>query len=73
MERLLTIPEVASLLTVSRRTIEGFIANGKLRVVRLSARCVRVRPTDLRSFVSGRMERRAGEATIPARKRGQWR
>ena len=49
--RLLTVVEAAERLAVSRRTLQGWIASGTFPVVRLSARCVRVRPEDLEAFI----------------------
>jgi excisionase family DNA binding protein len=49
--RLLRIPEVAERLRVSRRTVQAWIASGRLRVVRLGRRCVRVDPAELARFL----------------------
>jgi excisionase family DNA binding protein len=48
---LLRIPEVAEHLGVSRRTVQAWIASGRLRVVRLGRRCVRIDPAELARFV----------------------
>jgi excisionase family DNA binding protein len=45
------VDELAAWLGVSRRFIECQIAHGKLRVRRLSARCVRILPNDLREWL----------------------
>ncbi|MBL4849114.1 MAG: helix-turn-helix domain-containing protein [Planctomycetes bacterium] len=50
---LLKVPEVSDHLGVSQRTVRGWIASGKLPVVRLSARCVRIRPEDLEALIEG--------------------
>jgi excisionase family DNA binding protein len=47
----LQLGEVARRLNCSRRFLEKQIAAGRLRVVRLSPRCVRVRPTDLAAYL----------------------
>jgi Helix-turn-helix domain len=45
------VAELATWLGVSRRFIECQIAHRKLRVRRLSARCVRILPKDLRDWL----------------------
>jgi excisionase family DNA binding protein len=50
-----TLPEAARRIGTSRRFLEKQIAAGHLRAVKLSARCVRIRPGDLAAW----MERRA--------------
>lgn len=47
-----TLPQVARMLAVSKRTLEREIARGKLKVVRIG-RCVRIKPDDLASYSSG--------------------
>ena len=47
----LRLGEVAKGLSCSRRFLEKQIAAGRLRVVRLSSRCVRVRPVDLANYL----------------------
>ncbi len=49
------LPEAARRIGTSRRFLEQQIKAGNLRVLRLSPRCVRVRPEDLSAW----MERRA--------------
>lgn len=51
----LRLPEVATRLGTSRRFLEKQIAAGHLKVLKLSARCVRVRLSDLTDW----MEKRA--------------
>lgn len=51
----LRLPEVARRIGTSRRFLEKQISAGHLRAVKLSARCVRIRPEDLAAW----MERRA--------------
>jgi excisionase family DNA binding protein len=48
------LPEVAERLRCSRRFLENQIKAGWLRVMRLSERCVRVRPTDLSDYLDRR-------------------
>ncbi len=50
--RLLTVNEVATLLNVSRRTVQDYLANRAIPVVRFSARCLRIRRDDLDAFIS---------------------
>jgi excisionase family DNA binding protein len=47
----LQLGEAAKRLSCSRRFLEKQITAGRLRVVRLSPRCVRVRPTDLADYL----------------------
>lgn len=47
-----TLPQVARMLAVSKRTLEREIARGKLKVVRIG-RCVRIKPDDLAAYSSG--------------------
>ena len=47
-----TLPQVARMLSVSKRTIEREIERGRLKVVRIG-RCVRIRPDDLAAYSSG--------------------
>ena len=49
---LLTLDEAAALLAVSRRTVQARIAEGLLAAVVFSARCVRIRPSDLDAYVT---------------------
>lgn len=50
MERLLSVPEVAALLGVSRAQVYRYVEAG-LPCVRLSDRVLRVRPVDLESWI----------------------
>jgi excisionase family DNA binding protein len=47
-----TLPQVARMLSVSRRTLERQHAKGRLKFVRIG-RCVRVKPEDLAAYTSG--------------------
>ena len=47
----LPLGEAARKLSCSRRFLEKQVAAGRLRVVRLSSRCVRVRPSDLANYL----------------------
>lgn len=58
-ERLLRVCDVAETLGVTQRTLRAWIAGGKLPVVRLSARCIRIRAEDLQEFIE---RRRSGMA-----------
>ena len=55
---LLTLGEVARRLGVSPRSLSRLIASGELPVVRLSARVVRIAPSDLASYIEARRESR---------------
>ncbi len=46
-----TLPQVARMLAVSKRTLEREIGRGRLRVVRIG-RCVRIKPDDLAAYSS---------------------
>lgn len=48
---LLTIPDVAARLNVSERTVRAWIAAGRLAVVRLGPRCVRIEPDEVERMV----------------------
>jgi len=43
--------EVAARLGVSRRFIERQIKAGRISVIRLSPRCIRIRPADLADYL----------------------
>jgi len=45
------LPEAAKRVGCSRRFLEKQVAAGHLIVIRLSARCVRIRPEDLAAFL----------------------
>ena len=45
--RLLLLREVATHCAVSLRTVHTWVAGGRLRVLRLGKRCVRVEPAEL--------------------------
>jgi excisionase family DNA binding protein len=51
MTLLLTIPEVAEQLRVSKRTVERLISAGRIPVVRVASQRRFVRRTDLESYV----------------------
>ena len=48
---LMTVPETATAARVSRRFIEKQAAAGRLRLIKLSARCVRVRRADFDAWL----------------------
>ena len=50
----LRLPQVAASVGCSRRFIEEQIKAGYLTAIRLSARCVRIRPADLISYLDRR-------------------
>jgi excisionase family DNA binding protein len=50
-ERFLTVNEVAELFRVNPMTVRNWIARGELTGVRLGARRVRVRQSDLAAFI----------------------
>lgn len=47
----MTLKQAAQRLACSRRFLEMRVNEGRLRVVRFSPRCIRVRPSDLRDFI----------------------
>lgn len=49
--RLLTMREAADRLAISKRSAERMVERGELRVVRITRRTVRVRPSDLDAAV----------------------
>lgn len=53
----LTLQEVADLLNVSIRYVRQLRQSGALPIVRLSPKCLRVRPEDLERFIGERMAR----------------
>ena len=55
LPRLLILPEVATFLSVSLRTVRRLVAARQLRCVRLG-RSVRFDPADVFRFVAGRRE-----------------
>ncbi|MGC2295317.1 MAG: helix-turn-helix domain-containing protein [Candidatus Dormiibacterota bacterium] len=54
---LLTLGEVARRLGISPRSLSRLIASGELPVVRLSARVVRISPSDLTAYIEARKGR----------------
>lgn len=59
--RLLKVAEVALRLGLSSRSVQSLIAAGRLRVVRLSPRAIRVSQGDVDEFIRGA----AGPAPTP--------
>lgn len=55
--RLLTLENVVDRLSVSIRYVRELRSSGALPVVRLGAKCLRVRPEDLEALVQARMVR----------------
>ena len=53
LEPVYTIDEIAQLAKVSRRTIERAIADGRIRVVHLSPRTVRIEQSEAVSYLKG--------------------
>ena len=56
--RLLSAREAADALGIATRTISRLVAQGRLRPVRISARAVRYRLSDLRAFVDSAQKAR---------------
>jgi excisionase family DNA binding protein len=44
---MLTLDQVAEEFGVTRRTVEAWVSERKITVVKMSGRCVRVRPVDV--------------------------
>lgn len=53
MEELLTPEQVASLLRVHKRTIQRYIAEGRLQAYRVSRGVQRIRKEDVEEFLEG--------------------
>lgn len=49
--RLLRLQQVATMLDVKMRTLQGWRASGKLRVVAFSTRCVRVEQAEVERLI----------------------
>jgi excisionase family DNA binding protein len=64
-DRFLTLRQVAEVLNVSPRYVRTLRQSGSLPVVRLSPRCIRVRPEDLDRLVEERMASRRPRRTRP--------
>jgi excisionase family DNA binding protein len=47
----MNLNEAAQLVSCSRRLLEKQIAIGRLKTIRISSRCVRIRPEDLAEFL----------------------
>lgn len=53
-DKLLTVQQVAELLTVSTRTVQRYVADGRLTAVTLPAgRGLRFRPADIQHLLGG--------------------
>lgn len=57
---LLGAKAAAAQLGISERTFWSLVSGGRLRVVRISARCVRVRPEDIAEFIRQRLSAPSG-------------
>lgn len=55
MDALLTVPEVARRLRISRSLAYQLVARREIPAIRISARTVRVRPGDLERYVASRI------------------
>ncbi len=62
VERLLSVTEVAVVLGISELMVRHYIRDGELPVVRVSERCLRVRPDDLRDFIDRRVDRQGKDS-----------
>ncbi len=61
---LLTVPEVAAMLRLSERKVRRLINDGELKGVQLGERTIRVRPSDLDTFLIEReVPKSAGDHT----------
>jgi excisionase family DNA binding protein len=59
-DELLTIAQLAMIAQVSRRTLEQHIHDGRLKVVRLGYRTVRIHPEEARRWLEGQDDSAAG-------------
>ena len=50
---LYTLDETADILKVSRRTVQTFIADGRLKATKVGERLVRINKLDLQTFLDG--------------------
>lgn len=49
---LLTIEDVAKRLQVSQRSVRRYLADGRMKAVRMSRKIIRVRAEDLETFIN---------------------
>jgi len=59
LEELVTVSFACRALGVQDRTLRGWLSAGAIPCVRLSRRCIRIKLSDLRSFIASR--------SVPAR------
>jgi excisionase family DNA binding protein len=48
----MTYKEAALMLGIGHRTLQEWVAQGKIRAIKMSPRCVRFRRSDLEQFVA---------------------
>ena len=65
-EPLLTIPEVAKYLHRSERSVWSDVYTGKLPIIRVGPRSVRVDPSDLSVFIEQRRSGQLVRQGVPA-------
>jgi len=58
---LLTVREVAALTGFSEGTLRHWVSQGRIPFVRISARCVRFRRTDIESWLETKVVTRRGQ------------
>lgn len=68
-EELLTVQEVAKVLKVNKDWVYDAIATGRLESVRLSAKCLRVRASDLNRMIEAGVSQRAVHPAFAGRVR----
>lgn len=72
---LLTVAEVAQLTGFSEGTLRHWISEGRIPVIRISARCVRFRRSDVDAWIAERLIRPVGDSvsarSSPAQKEGE--
>ena len=56
MDRLLKVMEVAAILGITKGTCYHFASEGRLPCVRLSARCLRFRESDIQRYIDALAE-----------------
>jgi excisionase family DNA binding protein len=65
LDEFLTVDEIAGLLKVNQQTVRNWIDRGELSAVRVGARRVRVRTSDLDAFIAAGTTRAPSDGLAP--------